>query len=352
VAEQTTRFWLARGHISEGRLWLERVLLIPTTDPSLRARVLRSAGHLEYWQEQYDQARNHLTESLAIAREMGDQTGAARRLVLLALVADAQDDHTTARDLLLEAERIFTQAGDLPGLLNAWISLAMNPRLGAEADEAERTAINAFELARTLGDWGRMLEALMIRQAMAIERRDAETARRLLLEGLQIARDTANVAHFTVSIWLVMELAWLRGQPDWVVRLAATERSMRSVTGANLIAPSRRRREGLLERARVKVGARRASALWHEGLNLEMDDVISYVDGKGVLSVPGGLSSRELEVARLVAAGLTDKEIGRALKVTARTAETHLANIRNKLGLRSRSEVAVWVAEQLAPIDT
>lgn len=56
------------------------------------------------------------------------------------------------------------------------------------------------------------------------------------------------------------------------------------------------------------------------------------------------LTPRELEVARLVATGLTNKEIARVLKVSVRTAETHLLNVMTKLGLENRAQVAAWVA--------
>ncbi|HMD23473.1 MAG TPA: response regulator transcription factor, partial [Streptosporangiaceae bacterium] len=54
------------------------------------------------------------------------------------------------------------------------------------------------------------------------------------------------------------------------------------------------------------------------------------------------LSPRELEVARLVAQGLTNKQIGQTLYVSERTAENHVQHILAKLGLRNRSQVAAW----------
>lgn len=56
------------------------------------------------------------------------------------------------------------------------------------------------------------------------------------------------------------------------------------------------------------------------------------------------VSKRELEVARLVAQGLTNKEIARALFISQRTAEGHVAQICNKLGFSTRSQVAAWAA--------
>ena len=60
------------------------------------------------------------------------------------------------------------------------------------------------------------------------------------------------------------------------------------------------------------------------------------------------LSPRELQVASLVAKGLTNKQIGEALDVSERTAENHVRHILVKLGFGSRSQIAAWSSEGLA----
>lgn len=59
----------------------------------------------------------------------------------------------------------------------------------------------------------------------------------------------------------------------------------------------------------------------------------------------GGLSAREYEVLRLIAAGLSNKEIGRALSITERTVRFHVTSIFTKLGATSRTQ-AVALATQ------
>jgi DNA-binding NarL/FixJ family response regulator len=54
------------------------------------------------------------------------------------------------------------------------------------------------------------------------------------------------------------------------------------------------------------------------------------------------LSGRELEVLRLVASGLTDKQIAETIYVSPRTVQNHLASIRSKTGLRRRAELTRW----------
>jgi DNA-binding NarL/FixJ family response regulator len=54
----------------------------------------------------------------------------------------------------------------------------------------------------------------------------------------------------------------------------------------------------------------------------------------------GGLTRREVEVVRLVAVGQTNREIARELFLSPRTVDTHVQNIRTKLGCRSRADAA------------
>ncbi|MDY7040067.1 MAG: response regulator transcription factor [Chloroflexota bacterium] len=62
--------------------------------------------------------------------------------------------------------------------------------------------------------------------------------------------------------------------------------------------------------------------------------------------LPAGLTKREIEVLRLMAEGLSNKEIARKLQVTRRTVEFHVGNILKKLGVTSRVEAAMWAREQ------
>src|SRR3970282_1887580 len=70
------------------------------------------------------------------------------------------------------------------------------------------------------------------------------------------------------------------------------------------------------------------------------------VAAKRKLVWPGGLSDREVEVARLVAIGRTNKEIGALLGMSPRTAQKHVMNVYEKLGLESRAGLALYAVER------
>ena len=61
----------------------------------------------------------------------------------------------------------------------------------------------------------------------------------------------------------------------------------------------------------------------------------------------GGLSKRELEVARLVASGMTSRTIAERLFLSERTVESHLEHVLTKLDFSSRAQVAAWFAEHV-----
>ena len=65
-------------------------------------------------------------------------------------------------------------------------------------------------------------------------------------------------------------------------------------------------------------------------------------------SPPSGshpLSRREIEVAVLIAQGLTSKEVGRKLFIERGTVDTHVQHIYNKLQIDSRPQLAVWLMD-------
>lgn len=69
----------------------------------------------------------------------------------------------------------------------------------------------------------------------------------------------------------------------------------------------------------------------------------SAVDGRSSTIRPlRQLSAREQQVVSLIANGLTNREIARKLYITEGTAANHVWHVLNKLGLNSRTQVAVW----------
>ena len=95
------------------------------------------------------------------------------------------------------------------------------------------------------------------------------------------------------------------------------------------------------------VFAVRQVAAGHQYVHPTLGAALLAADAPGARPAgPGGeLSQREVEVLRLIALGLTNTEISNELFVSKRTVETHRAHIQQKLGLRTRAELAAFARE-------
>ena len=114
-----------------------------------------------------------------------------------------------------------------------------------------------------------------------------------------------------------------------------------------------------MRQARHDLGNAAFRTAFRHGSRLGTEEAIAYALGE----TPSGVSSpttsspitsdatltrRELEVAILVAEGLTNKDIADRLVIAQRTAEGHVEHVLAKLGFHSRSQVAAWVSQHRA----
>jgi DNA-binding NarL/FixJ family response regulator len=80
----------------------------------------------------------------------------------------------------------------------------------------------------------------------------------------------------------------------------------------------------------------------------ELADRVTTVESRPAAAVE--LTPRQLEVAALVAAGRTNRQIGTALGISEKTTEVHVHNLMSRLDVPSRAGVAAWAAARgLAP---
>jgi DNA-binding NarL/FixJ family response regulator len=68
-------------------------------------------------------------------------------------------------------------------------------------------------------------------------------------------------------------------------------------------------------------------------------------DGTRAGAHHGPLTRREQEVAALVARGMSNSQIAAALVISARTVETHVQHIMDKLAVNTRAQIAAWATE-------
>jgi predicted ATPase/class 3 adenylate cyclase len=148
------RFWLARGHMREGRQRLERLLALPRAGArtDARARALHGLGTIIHEISDYAEARPHLEESLSIWRELGDKKGTATALNSLGWLAFQLGDSDTARSLSEEALLLNRELGEKRGVAVALLNLGSVAIHRSEYPSALSLLEESLALRREVGD--------------------------------------------------------------------------------------------------------------------------------------------------------------------------------------------------------
>lgn len=172
-----------------------------------------------------------------------------------------------------------------------------------------------------------------------------DRAEKILHEAVALGKDLQDFRNLIACIGTLARSATARGDHVRSIRLAASHARLSQEFS------NRDQRWWLdqlrisQEASRAKLGPKRSGEAWAEGTAMSLDRAIDYaIEAKSPVDHP--LSGRELEVARLVSEGLSNRDIAGRLHLSERTAESHVKNICDKLGFNSRSQVAAWVASR------
>ncbi|TME22953.1 MAG: LuxR family transcriptional regulator [Chloroflexi bacterium] len=284
-------------------------------DPELIAYTLRGAGAVYHSLGQMDVSTRMYDEALALLEKSADRQAAVEVRNQIGMIANEQGDFTTAVDILRECVAFSRSSGDLPRMGRHLESLA-NAQLGlGDIEGAAASWTESLAILRELNDRFGIIWSVGGLALVAAARKDDERALRLAAVVDRLSRESS------LSTWSfrVKEL------------------------------------NDMSERIRKKLGPNKSEAVWNEGQTMNVARALEYALGAGpqaesAAAEAGPLSRREREVAAMVAGGLTNREIAQRLFIAERTAEGHVERIRNKLGMRSRTEVATWaVAHGLGP---
>jgi predicted ATPase/DNA-binding CsgD family transcriptional regulator len=340
--------WAIRGRANEGRAWIDEMLRrrADTEDLRLRASGLARAGRLASRQRDYAATRAMLEESLAIGRKLDDPLGVARRLRSLALVALAQGDLDEAERLCEQSVSLFRRHGDRYGLGLALAFLGMTLQLAGDTGRADPCVREALDLNRSNGSITASIYSLGCMAFGAIAVSDLASLRAHTVEVVGLLRKLGGSYEDPGWLWWTgVALASGEGRYRSALRLAGAADAIARRDGLQLHEQLRRLVQPRLERARAEVGPAGADQLTAEGSQLSSDELMDEALREADHSRSSPLSARELEVAHLVATGLTNREIAERLIISPRTVESHVEHIKAKLGFGRRARIVAWALD-------
>jgi diguanylate cyclase (GGDEF)-like protein len=193
LAAALGQFWRVRGHCTEGREWIKRLLNQPHVDSlSSRADALRWAGILAQEQGDYPEAQELLDQRLRLAEANGDQAAIADTLAYLGWIASVAGEYEQSGAFLEESVAIAREIGDLPTLVHALNNLGNTLYRQAEFDRSFAVYREAIDIARELGDRHAISDSLLGLGNNAIRHDDYAAAAAHYHECLHHAREIGD----------------------------------------------------------------------------------------------------------------------------------------------------------------
>jgi non-specific serine/threonine protein kinase len=353
------RWWLTSGRLSAGRAWLNKFLTAAAERP------LRTA-------------------------EESQRLGQA--LCAAAVLAVENDDYAEAVRLARRALAIFEPFEPSEGLAVAATVLGSAQRHLGERAEARRSFQTALDVRAAAGNRASLAKAINNMALVELDDGNLDRARELLEQNLVIKRQLGDPHSIAIGLinlaevltrggrWQAAQLSIAEaaglavGQPQIIGlvlcsqgHLAARQRNWKQAAGIYQAAGVACQESGNthvaieamigLGRVRYQLGQvdeaaqqlRTAEALAHQIANPQlMAEVAAALaetgDGQAGL-LPGNLTARQAEVLRLLADGLSNKEIAERLYLSRGTVERHLATIYHKLGLGGRVDATRYAVE-------
>ena len=338
-------YWITRA-TTEGIRWLDEFLV--AEDGTARGWAYFIRGFLAVLKADPAAARPALSMATAIAQETDQRELLSEALAMAANAANMAGDRAAARRLLDEAEVTVTDLAYPPGQLALLQARSIDGFYEADPDAVRSAARPGERLARETGDLYPLEIMLLNLGSAALMAGDLDQAQPLLAEALRIAQQIDDrVAQFYLLDAIGCH-AGLRGQPRLAAQLLGAAEDAQTGVGANkmpFLAPSLAQAR---ECASAALGVIRYQAEFEAGRRLGRDAALGLALGQGrseaTVPAAGLLAKREADVARLVADGLTNKQIGARLFISERTVDSHVRSILNKLGFSSRAQIAAWVA--------
>jgi tetratricopeptide (TPR) repeat protein len=310
-------FWFARGHLSEGRRWLDDALAgSGDMAASVRAKGLIGAGRLAAEQGDQREAEVLLEESVRLLRDSADERGLARALHNLGFALLAQGNSERAGALQKESLSLFRKARDGWGVAETLNNLGIVAEHEDDAEQAKMLYEESLLVRRELRDKRGIGLALINLGGLTMVHGDTEQAASLLEEGVRLVRELGDKLSLAISLSTLgtaellrenpehaqtlleesltlaeklgdkvltvqnlLELAGAAGARGQFLRAArlfgATDESCQALAGY-FVSSERERHDSLRAAARAPLSEGAWKEAWAQGHTMTMDDAVSY----------------------------------------------------------------------------
>ncbi|GLZ31492.1 hypothetical protein Lesp02_36800 [Lentzea sp. NBRC 105346] len=333
-----TLTWARHGHLTEGATLL-RDALAEHPPPEYESPLLTTLASIEEWRHNTGEAVALGLRAVEIEESLGRLGRLARAHGGIGTALEAADALDGARRHQLRALELLRECDDPTGVGIVQFNLACLALRTGDLDAAEEALAEARALMTSHGNTPTFLAALwQAHGELAAARGTFDVAAEYFAKSLRTQPDLPRQVVYGLGGLALVAIAV--GEFEHGLRLAESASTLQG--DLPVLRYWQCRIDQAVMVAMANLPADRAKAARAEGRAMSLTEAVGYALD-GVRTDRSPLSPRQLEICRSVAKGRTDRQIARELGVSVRTTNAYLEEIRAKLGVRNRAELAAWI---------
>ncbi|HVC05232.1 MAG TPA: LuxR C-terminal-related transcriptional regulator [Candidatus Acidoferrales bacterium] len=351
IAASLQYYWITHG-TTEALRWLDQ--LLPNAEAP--APTMVRAHYLRAWLSmlQGDPAASApwIKRAVALARDAGEQALLSESLSMGASTSTVAGDPEAARRYLDEAEAITPGLDDYPATIELLLSQSIHAIYQGDVETVTALALEGVTLSGDAGDLYQLENMFRNLGVAGMMCGDFPTSHKWFDEALQVARRVDNRLGQYYGLSAAGWYAAIAGRARAAAQLLGAADALRMQTGGALGEPTIPFVVGAQQVATEALGPAAYNAAFEMGQHMSREAALRLALGEAEPgdatdaehAAPAPLAKRETEVARLVAEGLSNRQIGVRLFISEATVASHIRHIMDKLGVNSRSQIAVLMA--------
>ena len=355
---------LHRHNMTSARALAEEALAIFKMEDYtwMAAAVLLFLGRLASAQHDYARARQLFEESLALYRKLGYQPDMVWPLLYIARDLVIQGEQTQVRPLLEEVLLLCRRVGNKLALAHVLGFLGQLTLEQGEMGNAMAHLTESLRLNQEAGNQRGIAWSLLLLASVVALQGDSEQARSLYKQSLSIAIALERRGLIASCLQGLAAILTRQGHLTRAGYLWGAAETVHRGSIASLPTVLRASIEQARANARRQLGDELFAKALAEGHNMTIEQVLAAEESaivpeqlptspdltaaeKGRSPYPADLTSREVEILRLVAQGLSDAQVAEQLVISPRTVNWHLTTIYSKLQVSSRSAATRFAIE-------
>lgn len=306
-------------------------------------------------------AARFLTECHELAAQLEDPVLEAHAAHWSALHQLFCGNLPEAITLYEKAITVHNRSGDTASAFTALFQLAMAQTYNGDLDTALDTCRHTLALSSQHGERWTHAYALWVSGICHWRLGNLEDARKAARGALELQREFKDSICTALTIELASWIACSDERFEEAAELEAAASAVWTALGTSVTAFGPQIHADSLRsgaKVRKELGGRRMAEAAARHPHPSKEEAIALALGKlAPGEVPGAkaapaptkspLTKRELEIAVLIAEGLSNRAIAQSLVISPRTVDGHVERILNKLDFASRTQVASWMASQV-----